>query len=68
MRRRFAVLFDTGPITLTSRREVCCSPYTPERGKILPRRISGVCATHQRIWLKLINARVNIALLPYAVD
>ena len=24
------------------------SPFVPERGKILPRRISGTCATHQR--------------------
>src|SRR3954452_849921 len=42
--------------------------FIPERGKILPRRISGTCALHQR---KLQNAikRARIgALLPFATD
>ena len=42
--------------------------YTPERGKILPRRISGVCATHQRMLAEAIKRARNIALLPYAAD
>lgn len=42
--------------------------YTPERGKILPRRISGVCATHQRMLAAAIKRARNIALLPYAAD
>ena len=40
----------------------------PERGKILPRRISGSCATHQRMLAEAIKRARNIALLPYAVD
>ena len=32
--------------------------FTTERGKILPRRISGVCAKHQRKRLLLSNAHV----------
>lgn len=39
--------------------------YIPERGKILPRRISGVCATHQRMLAESIKRARNIALLPY---
>ena len=40
--------------------------YIPERGKILPRRISGACATHQRMLAEAIKRARNIALLPYA--
>ena len=44
------------------------SNYVPERGKILPRRISGVCAAHQRMLAEAIKRARNIALLPYAAD
>lgn len=40
--------------------------YIPERGKILPRRISGVCAVHQRKLMEAIKRARNIAILPYA--
>jgi small subunit ribosomal protein S18 len=42
--------------------------YTPERGKILPRRISGNCATHQRMLAEAIKRARNIALIPYTTD
>jgi small subunit ribosomal protein S18 len=42
--------------------------FIPERGKVLPRRISGVCATHQRMLAEAIKRARNIALLPYAAD
>jgi small subunit ribosomal protein S18 len=43
-------------------------PFVPERGKILPRRISGTCAMHQRkLRTAIMRARI-IALLPYTVD
>jgi small subunit ribosomal protein S18 len=43
-------------------------PFVPERGKILPRRISGTCALHQRkLRTAIMRARV-IALLPYVGD
>ena len=43
-------------------------PFVPERGKILPRRISGTCAMHQRkLRSAIMRARV-IALLPYVTD
>lgn len=42
--------------------------YITERGKILPRRISGNCAKHQRqITLAIKRAR-NIALLPFTAE
>src|ERR1051326_8707703 len=40
----------------------------PERGKILPLRISGTCATHQRMMAEAIKRARNIALLPYTTD
>ena len=42
--------------------------YITERGKILPRRITGTCEKHQReLTVAIMRAR-NIALLPYQVD
>lgn len=42
--------------------------YTTERGKILPRRITGTCAKHQRrLALEIKRARA-LALLPYVVS
>ena len=42
--------------------------YVTERGKILPRRISGNCAKHQRQVTLAIKRARSIALLPYVVD
>jgi len=39
--------------------------FTTERGKIIPRRISGNCAKHQRRIALAIKRARNIALLPY---
>ena len=42
--------------------------YTPERAKILPRRISGTCAKHQRQLMQAIKRARSLALLPYTTD
>lgn len=42
--------------------------YVSERGKILPRRISGNCAKHQRQLTIAIKRARHIALLPYTTD
>jgi small subunit ribosomal protein S18 len=44
------------------------SGFVPERGKVLPRRISGTCAKHQRGLRSAILRARQIALLPYATD
>ncbi|HBY64419.1 MAG TPA: 30S ribosomal protein S18 [Solibacterales bacterium] len=44
------------------------SNYISERGKITPRRISGVCAPHQRRLSEAIKQARNIALLPFAAS
>jgi small subunit ribosomal protein S18 len=42
--------------------------FVPERAKVLPRRISGTCAKHQRkLRVAIMRARV-LALLPYLAD
>jgi small subunit ribosomal protein S18 len=43
-------------------------PFVPERGKILPRRISGTCAMHQRKLQIAIKRARQIALIPYVTD
>ncbi|MDD4089681.1 MAG: 30S ribosomal protein S18 [Tissierellia bacterium] len=42
--------------------------YTTERGKILPRRITGACAKHQRMVTRAIKRARSIALLPYVAE
>lgn len=44
------------------------SGFVPERGKVLPRRISGTCALHQRkLRVAIMRAR-QLALLPYVTE
>jgi small subunit ribosomal protein S18 len=43
------------------------SHFMTERGKILPRRISGNCAKHQRELTASIKRARNIALMPFSV-
>ena len=42
--------------------------YITESGKIVPRRMSGVCAKHQRILAEAIKRARVMALLPYVAD
>ncbi|MCL2002882.1 MAG: 30S ribosomal protein S18 [Oscillospiraceae bacterium] len=42
--------------------------FLSERSKILPRRMTGTCATHQREMTEAIKRARHIALLPYVTD
>lgn len=42
--------------------------YVSERGKILPRRITGNCAKHQRALTVAVKRARHIALMPYTLD
>ncbi|MDD3369842.1 MAG: 30S ribosomal protein S18 [Lachnospiraceae bacterium] len=42
--------------------------FVSERGKILPRRITGTCAKHQRALTVAIKRARHIALMPYTED
>jgi small subunit ribosomal protein S18 len=44
------------------------TPFISEKGKILPRRITGVCAAHQRMLTEAVKQARNIALLPFAAS
>jgi small subunit ribosomal protein S18 len=42
--------------------------YISERGKILPRRITGTCAKHQRALTVAVKRARHVALIPYVVE
>lgn len=42
--------------------------FISERGKILPRRVTGTCAKHQRPLTGALKRARSIALLPYSTD
>ncbi|GHV16678.1 30S ribosomal protein S18 [Clostridia bacterium] len=42
--------------------------FVSERGKIIPRRISGLCAHHQRLLTVAIKRARQIALLPFTTE
>lgn len=68
-RRRKVCRFCADKVDLIDFKDVkLLQNFIPERGKVLPRRISGVCATHQRMLAEAIKRARNIALLPYAAD
>lgn len=42
--------------------------YISERGKILPRRITGTCAKHQRALTVAVKRSRHVSLMPYVID
>lgn len=46
----------------------CLRKFTSDRGKILPRRVTGTCACHQRELTTAIKRARHVALLPYTTD
>lgn len=42
--------------------------FMTDRGKIMPRRMSGCCARHQRLVATLVKRARQIGLVPYTVD
>ena len=42
--------------------------YISERGKILPRRVTGTCALHQRELVNAINRARHVGILPYVIE
>ncbi|HZU08404.1 MAG TPA: 30S ribosomal protein S18 [Pseudacidobacterium sp.] len=67
-RRKKVCKFCTEKIDSISYRDVnLLKQFVAERGKIVPRRLTGVCTTHQRRLTRAIKQARNIALLPFAV-
>ncbi|HUL76124.1 MAG TPA: 30S ribosomal protein S18 [Vicinamibacteria bacterium] len=68
-RRRKVCKFCADKIDYVDYKDVkLISQFVPERGKILPRRMFGTCAEHQRKLTEAVNRARHIALLPYAAD
>jgi small subunit ribosomal protein S18 len=68
-RRRKVCKFCADKINYIDYKDVkLLSGFVPERAKILPRRISGTCARHQRLLQQAIKRARHVALLPYTTD
>ena len=68
-RRRRVCKFCVEKIDYISYRDMkLLAPFIPERGKIQPRRISGVCASHQRKLQLAIKRARQMALVPYVTE
>jgi small subunit ribosomal protein S18 len=68
-RRRRVCKFCVEKIDYISYRDMkLLAPFIPERGKIQPRRISGVCASHQRRLQLAIKRARQMALIPYVTE
>jgi small subunit ribosomal protein S18 len=68
-RRRKVCKFCSDKIDYIDYKDVkTLSGFVPERGKILPRRMFGTCAEHQRKLTLAIKRARNIALLPFAAE
>jgi small subunit ribosomal protein S18 len=66
-RRRKVCKFCTEKIDVIDYKDVrLIGQFVSERGKILPRRLTGTCSPHQRTLTLAIKRARNIALLPFA--
>src|SRR6185369_6806616 len=66
-RRKKVCKFCTEKIDAIPYRDVrLLQGFVAERGKIMPRRLTNVCTTHQRRLSRAIKQARNIALLPFA--
>jgi small subunit ribosomal protein S18 len=67
-RRRKVCKFCADKIDINYKDVKLLGPFVPERGKILPRRISGTCAMHQRKLQTAIKRARQLALVPYTTE
>jgi small subunit ribosomal protein S18 len=68
-RRRKACRFCTEKDAVIDYRDAAgLKYYVSERGKIVPRRISGTCAKHQRELAQALKRARHLALIPFTVS
>jgi small subunit ribosomal protein S18 len=68
-RRRKVCKFCTEKIDVIDYKDVrLISQFVSERGKILPRRLTGTCSPHQHTLTRAIKRARNIAFLPFATE
>ena len=69
MRRRKKVCVFCGKDNVIDYKDTAkLKKYVSERGKILPRRITGTCATHQSALTVAIKRARHVALMPYVAE
>ena len=68
MPRRKPCHFCETKVSIDYKDENLIRRFTSDRGKILPRRVSGTCAAHQRVLSKAIKRARYIALVAYLPD
>ena len=69
MRRRKKVCVFCGKDNVIDYKDTAkLKKYVSERGKILPRRITGTCAKHQRALTVAIKRERHVALMPYVAE
>ena len=69
MRRRKKVCVCCGKDNVIDYKDTAkLKKYVSERGKILPRRITGTCAKHQRALTVAIKRARHVALMPYVAE
>ena len=67
-RKKYCKLCDTGVARVDYKDVNLLQGYLRERAKLVPRRISGACALHQRQITTAVKRARHLALLPYATD
>ena len=68
MRRRRKVCVFCGGEEISYKDAAKLKKYVSERGKILPRRVTGTCAKHQRAVTVSVKRARNMAIMPYVDD
>ena len=69
MRRRKKVCVFCGKDNVIDYKDTAkLKKYVSERGKLLPRRITGTCAKHQRALTVAIKRARHVALMPYVAE
>jgi small subunit ribosomal protein S18 len=67
-RRKFCRFCTESDLKIDYKETMILKDYVSERGKIIPRRITGNCAKHQREVTVAIKRARSIALLPFVVS
>ncbi len=67
-RRKKVCVFCGKDNTISYKDTTTLKKYISERGKILPRRITGNCAKHQRALTVAIKRARHVALMPYVIE
>ena len=67
-KRKKVCIFCADKVAYIDYKDAKLRKFISERGKILPRRISGTCAKHQRELNTAIKRARHAALLPYITD